>query len=256
MLINSYTPSSIQTPTFKSSVRQYKIKTDNPFVEKKISNFTTMFREDLDWDNFTGYLTKHFKDKNKVNVKSIASSDGSEGYSLAMTLMNNHRNESKKFFPIYASDRSKKIIEMANGRKINLTPYDTQKISEMTGNIDKYFTKVSDKKIPEAGLLSKSFNMSTYSPTEELSKTVEFKQSTIEKELENLKDTGNSVILCRNVFPYLNNKETKNVLDLLHTKLAKGSVLAIGNYDSEYGINGLLKPDKFKNIMPNVYEKM
>src|SRR5574344_2178311 len=124
-----YTRSNANLPkksvNFSASIAEYTVKTQ--FSTKTISNFTKLFRCDMDWQNLVSYLSKHFKDKSKVNIINCASSDGSEPYSLSIALKSALGAKSKKFFPILASDKNDKIISRAKRGKIEMFDDDVKR---------------------------------------------------------------------------------------------------------------------------------
>ena len=87
-----------------------KISFTSPCSNQAKSNNTTYyFRNDLDWNTLKEYLTTKYRNYNQVNAYIWGCSTGEEAYSLSMLFQTTICG--KKFFPIYAMDKSKNIIE-------------------------------------------------------------------------------------------------------------------------------------------------
>ncbi len=79
------------TQSFGSTYRTYETQSDN-----FISCYTCMFRGDLQWKSFVNYIAENFKQKDKINIINAACSDGSESYSLVITIKENLPEKRKK----------------------------------------------------------------------------------------------------------------------------------------------------------------
>ena len=72
--------------SFKGCNREYydsKLKLDID-TYGNICTFTKLFREDLNWLELASIIKQNFSDKDDVQVYSLACSDGSEAYSIAI----------------------------------------------------------------------------------------------------------------------------------------------------------------------------
>ena len=89
-------------------------------------NATFFYRNDLSlsdidgsWNDFRRVITEEFKEAPKVNVYNFACSDGSETYSLVMSLLEGlDKSEADKYFPIKAFDLDPIILDEAKSGEI------------------------------------------------------------------------------------------------------------------------------------------
>jgi len=225
----------------------------NCFEKSIVRTSTNIFREDLNWVKFVKYISSHFMNKEKVNVYSLASSDGSEAYTFAISVMDNvKKNLQPKFFPIIASDIDEEIIKTAKSGRINLLPLEFFFAEKTCGvNLSKYFEEKGVSLEIIGDNISDMDHISSYKPIKSLKDSVEFKQSDILTELKNIKDDGNSVIMIRNVFPYLNKEYTDEVITQANKSLKKGSLFVIGDYDEKKNIGENLLKNGFFNPIIN-----
>ena len=98
----------ISSINFGSNIRTYTRRDAN---NCNVSCYTSMFRNDIQWEKFADFLHSKYKDVENVNIINGACSDGSEAYSLAISLINADKEKSKKFFPINAFDIDKQILD-------------------------------------------------------------------------------------------------------------------------------------------------
>ncbi len=239
--------------TFKSSFRVYypdNYKKYDFFNTNLIRTSTNIFREDLDWDKFIKFLNLHFAYKEKVNSYVMACSDGSEPFTYAMVIKEYlPENMQKKFFPIKASDIDEEVLNVAKSGRINLYPIEFLLAENISGiDLFKYMTDKNVSKVIKGDETSESDEISSYKVNQELRDVVEFKRSDILTELKNIKDEGNSVVMCRNVFPYLKPSYIDKIILTAKENLKNGSLFVIGNYDGCTKIeerlleNGFFKP--------------
>lgn len=254
-------------PAFGSCFRFYIPKAEkyNCFESNLVRNSTNVFREDLDWVVLVQYLKTHFADKEKVNSYSLACSDGSEAYSFAISILELMPQKLQyKFFPIIASDIDEEIIKIAKSGRININNIEFL-MSERHTNIDigKYFKDRDISIMVKNDIISETDTISSYVPIKKIKEVVQFKKSDILTELQNIKDNGNSVIMCRNVFPYLNSKYIDEIIKAAKNNLKDGSIFIIGDYDGGTGIeekllcNGFFQPLLDNNFIHgnNVFQR-
>lgn len=216
-----------------------------------VSNYTTFFRNDFPWDNISDILFESYP-FGKVNIHNYACSDGSEAYSLAISLIENlGEEEAKRFFPIKASDVDGEVIDFANSGKILASLDDMRKICNhiKDGNIGKYFD-------------FKKTGCTTWilSPKKILRDNVEFECCDISDGLKSINKDENNVILCRNFWKYLSTDKIAYISRELKKIASANSKIIIGNFDRDYkeDIPYFLKelgfeqenPDeKYKNVL-------
>ena len=257
---------TIQTnkPVFKSCFRQYIPRSNkNFFGNSVIRTSTNVLREDLSWNDLAKYVISHFNCKNKINTYSLASSDGSEAFSYVVSIMENSLSSANsKFFPVKASDIDKEVLKTAKSGRINVYGIEFAMAARLFGiDLTKYLKGKDVSVMINGDIISESDTISSYTVVPEIKNKVEFKQSDILTELKNLKDEGNSVVLCRNVFPYLSYKYVDEVIKTAKEKLNSGSLFVIGNFDRESRYidqklldNGFFNPLKGE-LNLNIFEK-
>lgn len=247
---------------FGSTARSYEFE-----PSFKMCTSTGMFREDLDWKNFTKFLLEHFKDKKEVNIIQYASSDGSEAYTQIISLLENGQ-DTKKFFPIEAFDFDPEVVKAAQSGRLNLTYRDHQYLDINTNNFNKYFSRAKKAlKIPNEGIF-KFFtqdkkhvdycnDFKTYNVSPVLKSRVNFNQGDMFKLVSEIEDNSNTVLLCRNSLGYFTSVEINSFLMALANKLKKDSIFAIGKVDThQTEIEALLNKFNFEKVMNNVYKKL
>ena len=127
------------------SQKTQAFKSVNRFVNAKdgriYQTFTQFYRNDLNWDAFIEFLENKYKNIPKVNIFNFACSEGAETYSLAISLLENVKDNVNKYFPIFASDIDKNNIEVAQKGCFEIKNIELYRINKKTKNkFDKYFT--------------------------------------------------------------------------------------------------------------------
>ncbi len=227
---------------FKSSVRIYTPK-DNPdfksFGQMVIRTSTNVFREDIDWAKLAKFIIYHFKDVPVVNAYSLAASDSSEAITYAISLFDTLKqmklfNEYKsKFSHIFASDIDQEILRAAMSGKINLLGIEFVLAEKQGFNLYNYVKDKSVSMMIKGDNTSETDYIYSYAVIPEIRDAIKYKRSDILTELKQLKDYGNSVVMCRNVFPYLNYEYQHNIIEYARRNLKPGSLFIIGDFDNE-----------------------
>lgn len=241
MKINFYP----QLQTFQSNTGYYKAENGNT-----VETYTKMFRTDLDWERFTDYMVKHFRDKEDVQFIQFGSSDGSEAYTQIITLLENYKDVDK-FFPIKAFDINKEICDVAKSRIVNVNNIDKKKFEERRINLEKYFTKTNDNLQIQNDKLN---NPESYKVKNILANKVIFKNEDMMNILNQHEDNSNTVIMCRNILLYFSDREVDRFANLAGCNLQKGSLVVIGDYDNPRA-DEALQIRGFTKVMHNVYRK-
>ena len=234
MPVNTY---QTKQPNFQSCFRVYaskSLKNNKCFGTDTVRTSTNLFREDLDWFGLAKFIRYHFADKKKVNIYSMACSDGSEAYTMAISLFENMSEDIQaKFLPIIASDIDKKVLDLAVKGRINIEAIEFLGPERIYNcRLDKYFKNPRATVMLEGDVISDSDTMLSYQPIYKLACAVKFHQSDILTELNKIQDDGNSVVMCRNVFPYLSEAYTDEIVQTAKNKLKKGSLFVTGDYDA------------------------
>lgn len=237
--------------SFKSAHRVYDTRLVNSFKSfgnKYVHTTTNLFREDFDWTNLARYISYHFADKSKVNAYSLACSDGSEAYTYAISLIEEVGQNFSKYFPIKAFDIDYETIDYAKSGRINVYGGEFNVVKKLGIDLKKYFINPFLPKQYSNDEMYLYINSASYEPTKELRSCVEFNQSDILTELKKIKDDGNSVVMCRNVMPYLSPEYVDEIVQTAKENLKEGSLFITGDYDHRCDIeeklfnNGFYRP--------------
>lgn len=230
-------------PNFQSNTRVCR----NKYGELLYRNITNFFRNDLDWEKFGDFLINKYKDTDKVNIYCYGCSDGSEPLSIAMLIRELFQN-SNKFFPIIAKDIDKRMIYLARKGEIEVDCTDFDMINKFTNNKFDNYIKTSKSLL--------GFNPIPAKINPELLKDIEFSVADIKEDLHTVKPQ-NSIVFCRNLWPYIK-PETERIklVNNLFSVLKDNSTVVIGNFDKWANLNNLLLSRDFKRAkyLPNVYE--
>ncbi len=206
------------------------------FGEVKLvnANTTRFLRDDLPWECLRKILDEQFPQDEKINVYNFACSDGSEPYSLALTLIEQYGEEgAKRFFPIYASDIDEAMVDIAQNIGILATEDDLERLNEITkDNILKYFIVQENH----------CANDYTLFPKDIIKDVVEFSVKDIESGIDEIKPS-NSLVLCRHCWKYFGADKICSVAQKLNEKLDESSRIFIGDFDKQ------------KRFVPDFFEK-
>lgn len=190
------------------------------------SNYSYFFREDLDWGNFINILLKKYKNVDKVNIYNYSCSDGSEPISLAMLLIKNlGAKKAKKFFPIQASDINEEILKNPRQGIVTLWEKDLNSIKSKL-NYSDYITITSEAELKN---LSRD-KIYTGQTTPLLKDKIIYNTKDITKDIANI-ERDNSVVICRNFWPYIKKKERLELAKNLSNRLNNNSMCVIGSFD-------------------------
>ena len=86
---------------------------------------------------------------------------------------------------------------------------------------------------------------------------IDFSLANITEDINNIQQK-NTILFCRNLWPYLNSEQDIiKLVDNLSEKLDSTSTIVIGNYDERVSLNKLLQSRNFQKVndLSNVYEK-
>ncbi|MBR3605747.1 MAG: hypothetical protein IKL52_06945 [Candidatus Gastranaerophilales bacterium] len=190
------------------------------------SNRTFFFRKDLPWKSLPVYLCRQFRGAEKINVYNFACSDGSEPYSLAISLINDLGEAgARRFFPIKASDVDENVIEQAKKGTIKATSGDMAKLERIIykpKTIHDFFDVERDYENHDFPYI--------LHPKEILTKNVQFECKSIEEGLDEV-EKSNSLVLARNFWRYLSIEELASASMKLRKNLDSSSRVIIGDFD-------------------------
>lgn len=247
---------------FKSSGRSYmdySLK-NSIITEGEISNYTELLRNDLNWRDYALVLNNNFKNQSSVNIYSLACSDLSEAYSNLISI-DRFCNSPQKFKKIICYDKDDVILDVAKKRRINLEEVEIRRLERFLGYKQDYFT---DKKVRIPIFGETTAPMDSYAVSKSLCDRTEIVKSDILKALKNIVDEGNSVISCRNVFPYLTEDYQKEFAKNLVLVLKPNSLFVRGAFDVRTLFIEILddmsakdNPNRyFEKVMTHVYRRI
>ena len=226
------------------------------YICKEVCTLTHLFRTDIDWGNLMEILNKDYKTVKKVNVYSLAGSDGSEGYSFAMAVMDRlPKDQQSKYFKIKESDIDTEMVKAGKSGLINLSSKDF--------NLMKSNLKTSKPFFEPAGKLLNIKNndefrfgdYECYRPIPRLFNAVEFSKSDILDVLKSIDKSETSIVMCRNVMLYLGSNYVREIVKNANKNLKSGSLFIIGNFDHVTGVEKMLLESGFEKIQHNIFRK-
>lgn len=263
MPVCSYNTRFVRSVSFGSTDRFYKTESG-----KEIGNNTWLFRDDLDWRAFVDFQIRHFLGKENVNIIQFASSDGSEGYTHIMALLENSKRKNvDKFFPIQAYDIDNFMVKKAKSGQIRLLQKDIEGLRNNFINPSVYFERQPFPfNLPEQTLKQIQHNPyqilttnDTFKVSNVLTDKISFNQGNMFNILPKIKDNSNTIIMCRNILGYFH--EEPNIVEGFIEDASKvlktGSLFVIGKLDTDLlKIEGILNKNSFIKVMRNVYMKV
>ncbi len=203
---------------------------------KCYSRYTKFLREDLEWKKFIDFIQSKYANIPKVNIINYASSDGSEPWSLGMLIMEYIKNP-ERLLPIKAFDFDEKnIIESKRGI-CQINSGDIVRLNQLIPNWNyKYMEPFRTTEY------SSNKGVKLY---EHFQDKVTFTKKDITTDFEE-KLPPNTILLCRNMWPYLESWQQKLLICKLQNTLDETSLLVIGNLERDYGITPLLVKAGFR----------
>lgn len=212
------------------------------------SNITSLFRNDLVWDNIAKKLNeKEFPTADKVNTYIFGCSDGSEAFSFAIALLEQLGYKgAEKYFPIYASDIDPEVIELAQTGKIPVYLNDLCKL-------DRNIRYGSEWKYYSYRCIDRCDNRNIYELTvdESIKENIIFSRKDILDGLDEVEPT-NSLVFCRNFWKYMTPKQMSDRLWKLREKLDESSRVIIGDFDkSSYDVPCFFENIGFRSVSPD-----
>ena len=209
-------------------------------------NNTYFFRDPIFWIDIVNFLEKKVKDIPRINIYSYGCSDGSDVYTLIMSLLGRKNKDLlKKCSPIIAKDLDPLAIKRAKSNAYYITKSEKEDINLCTQNkFDKFFLPLEKKSdvVPEANM--------QINP--ELTQYAQYSIANVLQDYKKI-NPNNSIIFLRNILPYIkeNSNETflkdrewktqKKFLKDLYNHLGENSYIVIGGYDRYEMGNNLLK---------------
>ena len=189
-----------------------------------INSYTKYCRSDIKWDVFKYYLKDKYKNYDKVNTYLWACSSGNEALTMAVLLKDIDREE-QKFFPIYAKDVNGILIDRnqkIQNSGVRIDKLLVEQILENTGiNLDR-----------KEEFFKKEDGVGLYSFKNDLVKNINYETSNILVDIDKIDRSTPSIVMCRNMWPYVDSdlydEFTKNLYDVLPSD----SIVVIGEIDN------------------------
>ena len=218
-------------------------------IELAHRNTTYLFRNKNFWKPFVTYMATVFKDIPHINVYDFGCSDGSEAYTLIMSLFSHLKKEiAEKFLPIIAKDYDSYAIDTAKKGRIAISCPEECNINDCTCHrFNDFFEEIPDVVYSKEPL---------YSPKNILKDNVTFEIGNICEDYKNI-IPDNSIVFARNFWPYLEEKEKLDLIKNLHNTLGENSYLVIGKFDIENcSLNKCIESFGFKPVLSDyVFKK-
>ena len=251
---NNYSIYNKKSPSCRGNCRVV----DEPKKNLFYRTTTYFFRPDMDWEGFASLLKRKYKDVSKVNFINHCCSNGQETYSCVASLINYLGEEdAKKFFPIIAKDFDEINIEAAKKYlPMKLYSGEISHITRHTHNEPKKYFNVEFNTNFDMGHDIYERDLLLLSPKDILKRNVEFSQGDILEDIDNM-SSKNTVLLCRNFWPYLDAFKREKLAQKLEDKFDESSIVVIGDYDEEdCKVSKLLIEHKFlPTAVRNVFQK-
>lgn len=218
---------------------------------EKIYTASWVNRGDLRFDDLADFMVSEYAKASKVNVFSLACSDGSEAWTLDMFLRE-HKNVDK-FFPIIGVDIDSGILACANSKLLNVKDSEIESLRDSGVDFYKYFDKYSHKMhISRDSLDSET---KTYIAKDFIKNDFIAHERTVLQQIRRLDNEAPNVVLCRNFFPYLNSEsECYKYIQNIANALAKNDIFVIGDYDRGKEFLEVLKKFKFAEVHRNIFK--
>lgn len=214
------------------------LESDGQIFNRHSTNF---FRHDIDWTDLGNYLKENFKNDKKVNTYVWACSTGEEAYSIALLLKSFFGEDAKKFIPVRAMDIDSKIINRNRKQQKEGIYIDEYVLSRILLKF-----KLKYKQYVNTYIKEKSSGNLLIAP--DITKMVSFKFSNILTDVNKIDSKNPSLIMCRNMWPYVDSKKYDEFAKKLYKKLAPNSLVIIGGYDWE-GDSHFKNSNTFGNVL-------
>lgn len=192
-----------------------------------------------------------------VPIYSYGASDGSEPYSIAMSLVERLDAETaRRYFPVLAREISPEMVAVGQSGTIRLRPTDLfyyHVLSGMRSPLGRFFKR--------SGLLE-------HKVQSELARQVDFQWGDIREAAEN-GFSGPVVLFFRNAFAHIGGETFAHIAggharialaEQLFDGMPPGSLLVIGNNPVDWGTGGMLRKAGFRPLarwgaLSRVYER-
>lgn len=187
---------------------------------------TSFFRPDFNWWAFPTFLDKKYKDVSHVNIINHVCSTGEEPYSLAMRFIDTLGvNKANKYFPIIAKDINLENIRKAQSGILYADVNEKVLLEKIMLDNPKDYFKLGDS----VTLTNGPVYQIHINP--DVKKNISFSTGDVLKDSLVLSEQ-NTVLLCRNFWPYLELEKRETLLNNISKKfIDNSSLLVLGEFD-------------------------
>ena len=176
-------------------------------------NVTGFFRNPDVWEGIRGVLRDLSGNNASVHVWSAACADGRELYSLAMLAMDDPRVDAEKFH-FYGTDINDQSLQTAQyGEYSSSRTVDIEDQLSFLSNFHTYVERSDD----------------TFRMREEVRRKVTFAKHDL---INDESKSGFDLVVCRNLFIYIDNEYKRPILRTIADSLKKGGYLVIGKAET------------------------
>jgi chemotaxis protein methyltransferase CheR len=201
-------------------------------VDVLTTNHTSFFRENQHFNFLQTTVLPELRGKKQIRIWSAACSTGEEPYSIAFTLLQGLGVEAISRVDIFATDISTRVLAAAKQGV-----YSADRFRSMPTDQQRRFL-----------LKGSGASEGSYLVKKEIRSAIAFERLNL---MEDFAHVGLfSVIFCRNVMIYFDQKTQESLVNRLAKQLEPGGYLLIGHAESLNGINHNLKyicPATYRN---------
>ncbi|WP_049925982.1 CheR family methyltransferase [Halopiger goleimassiliensis] len=182
-------------------------------IESMSINVTGFFRNPEVWDGIRSVLRELESETDEIRIWSAACADGREPYSLSMLAHDDDRVDESNV-RILGTDISRPALETA--RKGVYEESRTVDIAEQLEFLDNHtrYVDVDDR---------------TYRIADDVKRTVSFERHDL---INDDPKSGFDLVVCRNLFIYIDNEYKSPMLEVLSESLRPGGYLVIGKAET------------------------
>jgi len=223
------------------SEMQHRLLNDAVFFRQLLLdlsiNVTEMYRDPSFYLTFREYVIPHLKTLPHIKLWHAGCATGEEVYSLAIMFQEEHLDDKTQ---VYATDINETVLKKA---KAGIYPEDKIKGSEQNYQKSKGVKQLSDYYLKKYGYVTMKNG---------LKKNILFADHNLATD-ESFGEM--TVILCRNVLIYFNQKLQNRVIGIFNESLAQGGYLCLGTKET---IRFTCYGNQFKEIdrEAKIYQKI
>lgn len=222
----AYNSHTHKAPAFSANKRATSVVVNG--IKRSLMNTSSLYRNDLAWDDLACFLGEKYQNQNKVNVYCYGCSDGPEAYTLIMSVMSRLKDEAKKFYGIEAVDVDEEMIKRARSGKISVRKSELREIEKHTGQPFSTYIDVNNN-TPYRYINGINGIAGSVKPI--LTDKVRFRTGDIFDDIKKI-EPENSIVMFRNAWPYLKEEEQSELIIKLSQHMGRNSMLIIGEWDT------------------------